>query len=543
MTAGLLSKGGLARGGGQAVVNETWVRPADWLPMPTITPGEQKVCMLVAVWNGNNYMRIAPTGTAYTVDWGDGSAPENFAVNVPADHNFSWAGCAGTLTSLGYRQAMVTITPQGAGTFGALDMQAQRHPSAAAQSSSGILAFEASMPNSILPVMGSPSAQQVNRYMQYFKMWSSVTAGAWDYQLRGCSGLLVVEGLELSAPTSLNSTFSGCSSLIHGPAMNTANVTSWTYTFNGCSRMVGIGTYDWSAATTVSNVFNACAALRSVGAVNTGNCTDFTSAFNTCSSLTSIASLDTTSALTLNSTFKDCKSLVTFPTLNTPANLNCTDTFNGCLSMASAPAMDTSKVTTMLRMFSACTALTTVPTYVTALVTDMASMFSGCSSLRTAPPFADTTKVTTMNGMFASCGALQACPAYNLTACVSTSSMFTGCASLVSATALTNTSLVTTINQMFQSASSLQAVSLDLTSCTITPNAFLGTVLRSAVLTGLRFGISVSGNLLDAAALDALYTSLGTSAGAQVINVTGNPGTTGDTPSIATGKGWTVTGS
>ena len=68
-------------------------------------------------------------------------------------------------------------------------------------------------------------------------------------------------------------------------------------------------------------------------------------------------------------------------------------------------------------------------------------------------------------------------------------------------------------------------------------------MLRSVILTGLTRGVSVATNLLDATALDALYTSLGTAAGAQVVTVTSNPGTTSDTPSIATGKGWTVTGS
>jgi hypothetical protein len=45
---------------------------------------------------------------------------------------------------------------------------------------------------------------------------------------------------------------------------------------------------------------------------------------------------------------------------------------------------------------------------------------------------------------------------------------------------------------------------------------------------------------LSPAALDALYTSLPTVTG-KTITVTGNYGTSGHTPSIATAKGWTVT--
>lgn len=54
-------------------------------------------------------------------------------------------------------------------------------------------------------------------------------------------------------------------------------------------------------------------------------------------------------------------------------------------------------------------------------------------------------------------------------------------------------------------------------------------------------GIVATNNLLTAAALDQLYTDLTASSGPIVVN--GNPGTTGDDPSIATNKGYTVYGS
>jgi hypothetical protein len=47
---------------------------------------------------------------------------------------------------------------------------------------------------------------------------------------------------------------------------------------------------------------------------------------------------------------------------------------------------------------------------------------------------------------------------------------------------------------------------------------------------------------LSAAALDEIYTNLPTVVG-QTITVTGNYGIAGDDPTIATAKGWTVTGS
>ena len=57
-------------------------------------------------------------------------------------------------------------------------------------------------------------------------------------------------------------------------------------------------------------------------------------------------------------------------------------------------------------------------------------------------------------------------------------------------------------------------------------------------------GIDISGHQLDDAALDQFYSDLGTTSGTgKQLIVRNNPGTSSDTPSIATSKGYTVYGS
>jgi len=56
-----------------------------------------------------------------------------------------------------------------------------------------------------------------------------------------------------------------------------------------------------------------------------------------------------------------------------------------------------------------------------------------------------------------------------------------------------------------------------------------------------RFSFSVANCKLSAAALNEIYTNLPVAA-SQTITVSNNYGTTGDDPTIATAKGWTVTG-
>lgn len=73
-------------------------------------------------------------------------------------------------------------------------------------------------------------------------------------------------------------------------------------------------------------------------------------------------------------------------------------------------------------------------------------------------------------------------------------------------------------------------------------NLFNGCVsLQSARVNGVSQTVSYSGCKLSGAALDDIYTGLATVSG-KTITVTGNYGTATDTPSIATAKGWTVTG-
>lgn len=75
------------------VTNNTpdpWVRPADWLTLPTVNLGDSIFTGLYAVYDTTqNYVSIS-AGGAFTVDWGDGTV-ENFATGVFANHLYDYA--------------------------------------------------------------------------------------------------------------------------------------------------------------------------------------------------------------------------------------------------------------------------------------------------------------------------------------------------------------------------------------------------------------------------------------------------------------------
>ena len=88
-----------------------YTRPVDWLTLPEVSEGDQKVVGLHAVFpHDSNFVALQVSG-AYTVDWGDGVV-ENYSGGASAYHKFDYNDLgAETECVRGYRQAIVTIIP------------------------------------------------------------------------------------------------------------------------------------------------------------------------------------------------------------------------------------------------------------------------------------------------------------------------------------------------------------------------------------------------------------------------------------------------
>jgi surface protein len=172
-------------------------------------------------------------------------------------------------------------------------------------------------------------------------------------------------------------------------------------------------------------------------------------------------------------------------------------------------------------MFNTCYALTEVPFFDTRAVTTMNGMFVSCRSLRTIPPF-NVGLVTNVASMFFNCFALEAIPSLNLGSGVTTFSSFAqNCQSLetVGTISLTGPTSSTGLNNIFTSCTSLSR---------------LGG-------TNARFTHTIANCKLSATELNNYYTNLPTVTG-QTLTVSGNWGVATDNISIATAKGWTISG-
>lgn len=527
---------------------EPWVRPADWLSLGEPQTTTQRIRLLVAVFPGDSsYLRLDVTG-AFTVDWGDGAGPTNFASGVPASKQFMWAQHAGTDSTRGYRQAVVTVTPQ-AGNQLVTFSTAIAHAVFGALSgvTTPILEIEGFAPNlTTFQLSANAGTPTRPRMLERCNLAGPTQLTSLDFAFSSAVRLQVVS-MDTSKCTGFASTFNACSSLQAGPALDTSAGTSFNATFAGCSGMRTVPLYDTSKATNTANMLQNCSALQTVPLFNLSLVTNANSMFSGCVALTSLPLFDLGNVTDLGGFIQGCRSLTTFPAWNTSKNTSMATFAANCSNLVSIPAIDTSKATSWASAFASCARLATIPTLDASACTTLNATFSGCASLRTAPTLTGLTNCLDMTQTFLGCSALQTVPLYDTSRITGMSQMFTNCVNLQTVPAF-NTALVTNVSNMFSGCVNLVTVPAfnwsAVSSAGNVANVFNNTGnITSIAVTGLRFALSVVNNLLNAAALDALYTNLGTAAGSQAVTVSGNPGVTGDTPTIATAKGWTVSGS
>ena len=186
-----------------------WVRPADWVTLPTVLDGDQKIVMLVAVFNTTNFLAFSATGN-YTVDWGDGAAPTNYSSGTTAQKSFAWSDYSpSTLTSQGFRQAVVTITPQSGQNLTALNLNI-RHATPTVAHTTGVLEVVMSAP--YFTAMSFYATNVAHRKLRRFEWVGSCPITNFADMFYGCSSLSSVE-LDTSSGTNFSSMFQNCSSL------------------------------------------------------------------------------------------------------------------------------------------------------------------------------------------------------------------------------------------------------------------------------------------------------------------------------------------
>lgn len=620
----------------------SWERPADWLPLPTIADGEQKLVGLFAVYPGpGNVVALRASGN-YTVDWGDGTStavsspgevihpqtqwfannfygplermsianpgdvqwqqriegtlvvrqngglldPSAYTVGVnPSTNNvelvlttpvpdgvlasiqahWQWgepviepvtvehrydhdAIPAATTCSRGYRQVIVTVTPQAGSDLTTVDLSPRHSSISQDDASCPWLDLRLSLPRAtagtsiVLCGYESHGTYDYLGSVERIEILDAGGASNFNWLLYYAGALQAFHLHKAPAVQQLDGMFCYCASLTGVELPPLPQVTTARECFYDCRALQSIRLAGMAALSDATSLIYGCLSLRELqlgGIVNLSSlaevlrdsvlervwieeATALTSAEELFAGCIRLREVTLTGANAITSTrgmFRGCRSLLVGPAFNTGSVVEMDGMFQDCSALRQVPLYDTCAVTTMVSLFAGCRALETIPVFNTAAVISMASMFDGCWALERIP-LLDTSAVQDMTSMFNSCWGLPVLPPLNTAAVSSMQSSFSGCYALLLLPAL-NVAAVETFENCFSNC----------------------VVLAAAPLQGIARDLSFWGCALDRAALLQLFYGLAQVSDGQSLDIGSNPGLaelTEDDRQIATGKGWTL---
>lgn len=502
----------ISGGGGLSPVINEWVRPSDWLPITKPDGTSQKVIGLFAVFDSeSNYVAFSASG-AYTVDWGDGSAPENYANNVQCQHKYTFASIdPATTTAEGYRQVVITITPQAGQNLSSINFQKYHSEVGGNYGYTAWLELYAS--TSHADVLGGLSNWIFTTTQTMIPMLKAVYILPCNTVVDNRMGATMfrgqaenVEYVEISRP---NVTLMGAGVFSYLRLIKKFNIlpgTKVTTTgkdlFLECNSLVEAPMLDLSNCPSTSYMFSNCTSLQTVPQYVTTNVTDMSSMFNSCRSLETVPLLDMQNNTTMQNMFSYCYVLKEVPLFNTAKVTSFQGAFGSCQNLRSIPSFNTSKVTSFSSAFSTCYQLRDVPLLDTSSCTDFSNMFTGCYSLVNVPTF-NTSNATNMSSMFYSAYALKSIPLFNTSKCTTISNL----------TGNSNRFQVTEIPAFdMRKSSGLQ-------------NLGSSSIWRFKAY-GFISPLSVSNNMLAKRELNEIIENLGNPTASQSLTISNNPGAT-----------------
>ena len=312
-------------GGAAPAPSGGYVPPSDWLELPSITAGENKFAGVVAVWDvSTNYVTIEVTvdsGT-WSVDWGDGNSQTGIASGTVAEHNLSYAGATGDLTTRGYKTALVVVTTSG-GNITEINLENQ-HSSATSDIIAPWLNIRLAG-SSITNFQIKTGAFGVDFYLLEqldFVGTNSITANGSRF-LYFLSGLRKVVNLDTSTFTSVNQFLQSTDVLQELPTIDLSNVSNIQQDFVS-QGLPKISLSNLGSITTMQQAFTTSnyIEVEADGSATTA-LTNMNIAFRTNPLLVKLPDLGDTSAVSVwQWAFRDCKSLREIPAYDLSGGTN-----------------------------------------------------------------------------------------------------------------------------------------------------------------------------------------------------------------------------
>ena len=198
--------------------SDVYIRPSEWLAMPSLSDGDDKIVLLVAVWeNASNFITLKPTTSSgtYTINWGDGNTSSGITSGAQSDHAFDYTGLSADTSAYGYRQSIVTITAD-SGNLTGMNNYNISNPSKNTQYSTGVLECNIAS-QSILSLANAFRSQYAQKFpwLERFEFIGTCNVTAFSYAFMG-SGIKYFKATAPNATTAAQSFMSSSIEFLHG---------------------------------------------------------------------------------------------------------------------------------------------------------------------------------------------------------------------------------------------------------------------------------------------------------------------------------------
>lgn len=380
-----------------------------------------------------------------------------------------------------------------------------------------------------------------------------------------CRSLQYVSLIGTTSLSNTNSMFSTCISLQNVYLPDLKAVTNAGSMFVGATALASVK-LAMPAVTNAASMFNSCANLVECDIGHSTSLTDVSSMFSG-SGIKNLELKNCAGFLNMGSMFLNCKNLetVTFDSLSAATSANAM--FQGCTSIRSVVLTDARAITNYASVLALCTACESIDLgTTTSAATSFGQAFFNAQNLKEIKNL-DTRSATTFSSIFSGAAALPSC---TINASSMNSNFALSMSSIGSMQRIEFSNMKWDFNiasNRFQAAE-LDNIYTDVDTLPTAKNFSTATVAGSTVTvtttaahtfwTGMRavvagvnpstfngtytITVTASNQFTYTKSGAGTYVSGGTATPSAVITVTGNPGTASDSPSIATNKGWTVTG-
>lgn len=387
----------------------TYTRPTEWIALPTVTAGDQRLVGAFAVYNNDsNFLAFTVSGN-YLVDWGDGTTGA-FSSATTAYKRYTTTTYDGLTTSVyrNYKTLLVSITPQAGQTLTSIVLPVKHNQANLSNYTNQWLDIRVAGASLSTLTLGTDSDTGIVPAMvEQFEFVGTNQITNFTNQFANARSLRWIVNHYADNAQNMTSMHNKCYDLQQIPFYNTANVTNFSSMLQECIRLKSVPFLNTSKAVNMSSMFSGCRSLVSVPAFNTSLVTNMASMFANCDVLQTIPWFDTSNVTNMSSMFYLCGTLKKIPYLNTSKATNMSNMFNGCYSLLAVPPIDTSKNTNFFGTFAGLYYVRKLGPIDVSSATSIAYMFAyGGSSLREIEFTKPTTNITNFTAAFFNCWGL-----------------------------------------------------------------------------------------------------------------------------------------